>query len=86
MTEEIAEEMKEGHGRKRNRNESEETEEHYLPTLTRYKDSRPCPTVRSRALGHSACFKSILRTIILQDLTLTAFNVSEKSTYMQDST
>ena len=37
---------REGQGRKRNRNESEETEEiNHLPTLTGYKDSRPCPTV-----------------------------------------
>ena len=35
---------REGQGRKRNRNESEETEEiNHLPTLTCYKDSRPCP-------------------------------------------
>ena len=37
---------REGQERKRNRNESEETEEiNHLPTLTCYKDSRPCPTV-----------------------------------------
>ena len=38
---------REGQGRKRNRNESEETEEMKtsFPTLTCYKDSRPCPTV-----------------------------------------
>ena len=44
--EEIVEEMKE-RGRKRNRNESEETEEikTFPSTLTFYKDSRPCPTV-----------------------------------------
>ena len=38
---------REGQGRKRNRNESEETEERKtsLPTLTCYKDSRPCPTI-----------------------------------------
>ena len=54
--------------------------------LNEKSNSPFCAKSRSRALGHSACFKSILRTIILQDLTLTAFNVSEKSTYMQDST
>ena len=38
---------REGQGRKRNRNESEETKEIKTspPTLTCYKDSRPCPTV-----------------------------------------
>ena len=39
---------REGQGRKRNYNESEETEEiKTFPsvTLTCYKDSRPCPTV-----------------------------------------
>ena len=38
---------REGQGRKRNMNESVETEEikNHLPTLTCYKDSRPCPTV-----------------------------------------
>ena len=51
--EEIVEEMKEGQGRKRNRNESEETEEikHSPSTLTCYKDSRPCPTVSQYQLG-----------------------------------
>ena len=36
-----------GLGRKRNRNESEETEEikHSPSTLTCYKDSRPCPSI-----------------------------------------
>ena len=38
-----------GQGRKRNRNESEETEEikkkHFPSTLTCYKDIKPCPTV-----------------------------------------
>ena len=39
--------VREGQGRKRNRNESEETEgiKHSPSTLTCYKDSRPCPTV-----------------------------------------
>ena len=38
---------KEGQGRKRNRNESKETEEIKTSpsTLNSYKDSRPCPTV-----------------------------------------
>ena len=38
---------REGQGRKRIRNESEETEEikTFPFTLTCYKDSRPCPTV-----------------------------------------
>ena len=38
---------REGQGRKRKNIESEETEEikHSLSTLTRYKDSRSCPTV-----------------------------------------
>ena len=37
----------EGQGRKRNMNERAETEEikNHLPTLTCYKDNRPCPTV-----------------------------------------
>ena len=41
------EEMKEGQGRKRNRNGSEETEEikHFPSTLTYYKNSRPCPAI-----------------------------------------
>ena len=46
--EEIAERDEiEGQGSKRNRNESEETEEikTFPPTLTCYKDSKPCPTV-----------------------------------------
>ena len=36
-----------GEGRKRNRNEREEIEEikTFPSTLTRYKDSKPCPTV-----------------------------------------
>ena len=38
---------REGHGRKRNTNESEETEEikHFPSILTCCKDNRPCPTV-----------------------------------------
>ena len=46
---------REGQGRKRNRNESEETEEikHHLPTLTCYKDSRPCPTISQYQLDAS---------------------------------
>ena len=38
---------REGQGRKRNRNESVETEEikNHFPTLTCYKDSRPWPAV-----------------------------------------
>ena len=39
---------REGQIRKRNRNESEETEEikkHSASTLTCYEDNRPCPTV-----------------------------------------
>ena len=38
---------REGQGRKRNRNESKETEEIKIfpSTLTCYKESRPCPTV-----------------------------------------
>ena len=39
---------REGQGRKRNLNESEETGElkkYSLSTLTCYKDSKPCPTV-----------------------------------------
>ena len=37
---------REGQGRKRNRNESGETEELKTPSaLTCYKNSRPCPTV-----------------------------------------
>ena len=38
---------REGQGRKRKRNESEETEEikHSPSTFTCYKDSRPCPSV-----------------------------------------
>ena len=45
--EEIVEEMREGQGRKRNKNESEETEEikTFPSTFTCYKDSWPCPTV-----------------------------------------
>ena len=42
-----------GQGRKRNRNESEETEEiKNIPpsSLTCYKDSRPCPTVSQSQL------------------------------------
>ena len=41
------EDEREGQGRKRKMNESEETEEikTFSSTLTCYKDSRPCPTV-----------------------------------------
>ena len=52
--EEIVEEMKrEEQGRKRNRNEREETEEikPFFCTLTCYKDSRPCPTVSQYQLN-----------------------------------
>ena len=35
---------------------------------------------RSRALGHSACFKSMPMTITVQGLTLTAIITSEKRT------
>ena len=46
--EEIVEEMREGQGRERNRNESEETEEiktsPLYPYLLHNKDSRPCST------------------------------------------
>ena len=38
---------REGQGRKRNKNERQETEEikSFPSTLTCYKDSKPCPTV-----------------------------------------
>ena len=44
---------REGEGKKRNRNESEETEEikHSQSSLTCYKDSRPCPTVSQYQLN-----------------------------------
>ena len=40
-------EIREGQGRKRNKNESEETEEikTFPSTITCYKDSRHCPTL-----------------------------------------
>ena len=41
---------------------------------------------RSRALGHSACLKSMLRTNTMQGLTLSAITASEKNNLMQDST
>ena len=43
---------REGQGRKRNRNEREETQEikTFPSTLTWYKDSKPCPTVRQYQL------------------------------------
>ena len=46
---------REEQGRKRNRNESEETEEikHSPSTLTRYKDSRPCPTLPQPIIPHN---------------------------------
>ena len=44
---------REGQGRKRNMNESVETEEikNHLPSLTCYKDSRPCQTVSQYQLN-----------------------------------
>ena len=44
---------REGQGGKRNRNESQETEEikHSPSTLTCYKDNRSCPTVSQCQLG-----------------------------------
>ena len=44
---------REEEGRKRNRNQSEETEEikHSLSAFTYYKDSRPCSTVNQNQLG-----------------------------------
>ena len=65
-TEESRRDEREGQGRKRNRNESEETEEikHHLPTLTCYKDSRPCQTVSQYQLDapvkekQTKCIKS----------------------------
>ena len=39
---------------------------------------------RSRALGHSACLKSMSRTITMQGLTLAAITTSEKHTLMLD--
>ena len=41
-------------------------------------------TSRSRVSGHSACLKSMLRTITMQGLTLTAITASEKYTLMLD--
>ena len=41
---------------------------------------------RSRAPGHSACLKSISRTITRQGLTLAAITTTEKRTLMLDST
>ena len=43
---------REGQGRKRNRNEREEIKEikTFPPTLTCYKDSKPCPTVSQSLL------------------------------------
>ena len=48
---------REGQGRKRNRNDSEETEEIKTSpsTLTCYKDARPCPTVRQYQMCRVSC-------------------------------
>ena len=54
---------REGQGRKRNRNESEETEEIKTspPYPTRYKDSRPCPTVSQYQLDAPVTFEILGR-------------------------
>ena len=41
---------------------------------------------RSRVPGHSACLKSMSRTITMQGLTLAAIIATEKRTLMLDST
>ena len=41
---------------------------------------------RSRALGHSACLKTMLRTITLQGLALAAITASEKCSLKLEST
>ena len=61
---------REGQGRKRNWNESEETEEikTFPSTLTHYKDSRPCPTVSQYQLDAPVMKGPVLIPDFLCDL------------------